>query len=150
MKPHSSLLVTVKIIIILPVLLGDDVFHHIKNPPRFMKTIKFLVEEHNCRPTLSLPGTLSPLQIACFYDNITAVQYYIEDKKCDKESKDANGMALIHVAALGDSIDVFTYLVETQQVDTSSSDNNGNTVLHYAADTIGKETLKTDLYESVL
>ncbi|XP_064397038.1 uncharacterized protein LOC135343935 isoform X2 [Halichondria panicea] len=135
---------------VLALLVGDDVFHHIKNPPRFMKTIKFLVEEHNCCLTLSNPGKFSPLQIACFYDNITAVQYYIEDQKCDKESKDANGMALIHVAALGDAIDVFTYLVETQQVDINSSDNNGNTPLHYAADTRGKESLKTDLYKSVI
>ncbi len=125
-------------------LLGNVVLHHIKNPPRFMKTLKFLVEEQNCCPTLS------SLHIACFYDNITAVQYYIEDQKCDKNSKDVNGIALIHLAAVGDSIDVFTYLAETQQVDTNSSDNNGNTPLHYAAYTRERKLLKTDLYKRVL
>ncbi|CUS07253.1 unnamed protein product [Tuber aestivum] len=81
---------------------------------------------------MTLQGT--PLGIACYHGNISAVQELIADERVDINARDPAGLTPVHLSAANSRRDILRLLLTRPSIDALTPCRSGNTPLHTAAE----------------
>ena len=90
------------------------------------ETVQYLIEEKNCKATVTNSEGDSVLNMACWGGKLKTVIYLIEEKICNPRN------SALHMAAWSGSLEVVKYLIEEANCDPKVIDSDGNTSLHIA------------------